>query len=81
MLADTVRPALGDQAEFLVHRPNRSHGRGYYSAFALRITADHGEAELGDGGLTTWTAQLMPDAKERCLVSCIATGRLSALAE
>jgi hypothetical protein len=38
------------------------------------------EAELGDGGLTTWTAQLMHDAKERCLVSCIATERLTALA-
>jgi hypothetical protein len=80
-VADTVRPALGDWAEFLVHWPDRSHGHGYYSAFALRVTADQGEAELGDGGLTTWTAQLMLDAKERCLVSCIATERLSALAQ
>lgn len=79
-LADTIRPALADQADLLIDKPDRTHGRGYYTGFALRITADHGEAELGDGGLTTWTAQLMHDAKERCLVSCIATERLAALA-
>jgi hypothetical protein len=38
-------------------------------AFALRIAADHGQTECGDGGFTTWTAQLANDAKERCLVS------------
>jgi len=79
-LADTVRSALADQADLLIDQPDRTRGRGYYTGFALRITADHGEAELGDGGLTTWTAQLMHDAKERCLVSCIATERLAALA-
>jgi hypothetical protein len=36
--------------------------------------------ELGDGGLTSWTAQLLADAKERCLISCVSTERLSALA-
>ena len=78
-LGDTIRPALADKANLLIDKPDRTHGRGYYTGFALRITADHGEAELGDGGLTTWTAQLMHDAKERCLVSCIATERLAAL--
>lgn len=79
-LADTVRPALGRSAALLVDKPDRAHGRGYYTGFALRITADQGRAELGDGGLTTWTAQLTANAKERCLVSCIATERLTALA-
>ena len=79
-LADTIRPALADQADLLIDKPDRTHGRGYYTGFALRITADHGEADLGDGGLTTWTAQLMHDAKDRCFVSCIATERLAALA-
>ncbi|MBO0802415.1 MAG: hypothetical protein J2P25_05000 [Nocardiopsaceae bacterium] len=87
-LADTVRPGLAartaectaERAAFLVDRPERIRGRGYYTGFALRITADQGEAELGDGGLTTWTAQLTHDFKERCLVSCIATERLTALA-
>jgi hypothetical protein len=33
--------------------------------------------ELGDGGFTTWTQQLMGNAKERCLVTCVATERLA----
>jgi len=80
-LADTIGPALGSPAVLLVDKPDRAHGRGYYTGFALRITADQGQAELGDGGLTTWTAQLTANAKERCLVSCIATERLTVLAD
>jgi hypothetical protein len=80
-LADTIRPGLADHTGLLVDKPDRTRGGGYYTAFALRITADQGETELGDGGLTTWTAQLTDNAKERCLVSCIATERLAALAE
>jgi hypothetical protein len=78
---DAIRPALADRAAFLVDKPDRTRGRGYYNGFALRIAADDGETELGDGGLTTYTAQLTHDAKERCLVSCIATERLTTLAE
>lgn len=80
-LTDTIRPALADRPPLLADEPSRTHGRGYYTAFALRIAAGHGKTELGDGGFTTWTAQLANDAKERCLVSCIATERLAALAE
>lgn len=80
-LADTIRPSLTGRAALLVDNPARTRGSGYYTGFALRITADQGEAELGDGGLTTWTAQLTHNAKERCLVSCIATERLTAMAE
>lgn len=80
-LDDTIRPGLADRAALLVDKPDRARGRGYYTAFALRITAERGRTELGDGGLTTWTAQLTNDAKERCLVSCIATERLTSLAE
>jgi hypothetical protein len=79
-LADTIRPALGAGTALLVDAPERTRGRGYYSDIAMRITADQGRAELGDGGLTTWTAQLTANAKERCLVSCIATERLTVLA-
>ena len=79
-LADTIRPGLAEHAPFLTDKPERTRGRGYYAGFALRITAEQGGTELGDGGLTTWTAQLTQDAKERCLVSCIATERLTALA-
>ncbi|GAB3958071.1 hypothetical protein GCM10027614_74810 [Micromonospora vulcania] len=75
-LADTVRPALDGGAVPLVDEPDRVRGRGYYTDCALRITALGGNMELGDGGLTDWTARLSGDAKERCLVSCLATERL-----
>lgn len=78
-LADTVRPGLGDRVTLLVDVPDRTRGRGYYTGCALRIVADRGDVELGDGGLTTWTAQLTSNAKERCLVSCLATERLADL--
>ena len=61
----------------LVEEPQRERGRGYYTGAALRITA--GDAELGDGGFTTWTAQMRADAKERCLISCISIDRLATL--
>ncbi len=57
-----------------VEDPARQRGRGYYTGAALRITVDGGE--VGDGGFTTWTAQFLNDAKERCLISCLATERL-----
>ncbi|MEU5944902.1 hypothetical protein ABZ793_04995 [Micromonospora sp. NPDC047465] len=81
-IADTVRPALGPSTVPLVDEPERRRGRGYYVDAALRITAGDGgnEVELGDGGFTDWTAQLAGDRKERCLVSCLATERLAALA-
>jgi hypothetical protein len=82
-LADTVRPGLArtTAAVPLIEEPGRARGRGYYTDLALRLTAKDGTeaVELGDGGFTTWTAQLMNDAKERCLVSCLATERLVAL--
>jgi hypothetical protein len=86
-IKDTVLPALTGAAATtavpVVDEPERQRGRGYYTDAALRITADDGgqEIELGDGGFTTWTGQLMNDAKERCLVSCLATERLSTLAD
>ncbi|MFI5892149.1 hypothetical protein ACIA5D_18780 [Actinoplanes sp. NPDC051513] len=61
----------------LREEPDRERGRGYYAGAALRITA--GDVELGDGGFTTWTAQLRADAKERCLISCVSVERLAGL--
>lgn len=71
---DTVRPAL--KAE-LTEDPERDKGSNYYSGTALGIAVDG--AELGDGGFTRWTAELLGDAKERCLISCISTERLTAV--
>lgn len=89
-VADTVRPALAPAAGHsperdggpvpLVDEPDRERGRGYYLGCAVRITALDGTVEIGDGGLTDWTARLTGDAKERCLVSCLATERVAAWA-
>jgi hypothetical protein len=83
-LRDTVLPAVTSDARVvaIAEDPERERGRGYYGDVALRITATDAGGEsvdLGDGGLTTWTAALMGNAKERCLVSCIATERLAEL--
>ncbi|MDH6465729.1 hypothetical protein M2302_005931 [Micromonospora sp. A200] len=83
-LHDTVHPALaGAPPVPVVEDPKRRHGAGYYAgaAIGLRADVDGRTVDLGDGGLTTWTAQLLGDTKERCLVSCLATERLTALAE
>ena len=37
--------------------------------------------EIGGGGFTNWTARLMSDSKEPCLISCISTERLGAAAD
>jgi len=73
---DTVLPAFASSAVPVVEERDRERGRGYYADLALRISA--GDLELGDGGFTTWTSQLMGNAKERCLVSCLSTERLAA---
>lgn len=82
-ISDTVLPALEplptQVTAFL--DATREHGRGYYANAAVRIVGRSGDEpfELGDGGLTTWTSQLLADAKERCLVFCISTERLAAM--
>ncbi|MGW0215315.1 hypothetical protein ACWDXH_13075 [Micromonospora chokoriensis] len=76
-LADTVRSVLDEGAVPLVDEPERTRGRGYYTGCALRISLLDGDLEIGDGGLTDWTARLTGDAKERCLISCLATERLA----
>jgi hypothetical protein len=73
---DTVRPALGVG---LREDAERTKSATYYAGLGLGI--DHAElGGLGDGGFTTWTADLLGDAKERCLTSCISTERLTAIA-
>ena len=46
----------------------------------IDVEADGDWQEVGDGGFTDWTARLLNDAKERCLISCVSTERLTALA-
>jgi hypothetical protein len=79
---DTVLPALASLPGRIQEDPARRRARGYYERGALRIdiAADAGPVEVGDGGFTDWTAQLRGDAKERCLISCVSTERMTALA-
>jgi hypothetical protein len=84
-MLDSVLPALaahGDEAAAVpvIEEPDRVRGRGYYAGLAMRSTLFDGadEVDLGDGGFTTWTAQILGDAKERCLTSCVSIERLTA---
>ena len=76
---DLVRPALGGVR--LRDAPDRTEGIGYYraAAFKIKVADAAGEREVGDGGFTGWTAALLADVKERCLISCVATERLTQL--
>ncbi|NUR96687.1 MAG: hypothetical protein HOV67_15695 [Kribbellaceae bacterium] len=69
-IEDTVRPAL---AVPFTEDAERTKSATYYAGTGLGIGNG-----LGDGGFTTWTADLLGDAKERCLTSCIATEFLTA---
>lgn len=79
-LDDTVRPAV--EGIELRDDPARTHGAGYYAGIGIGLRAPDGagEVDLGDGGTTDWTARLRADAKERCVISCVATERLAAMA-
>jgi hypothetical protein len=83
-LRDTVLPALQPLPGRIAveEDADRERARGYYQRGALRIdaAAEAGWQEVGDGGFTDWTARLLNDAKERCLISCVSTERLAALA-
>jgi hypothetical protein len=78
-LIGEVQSALPDVP--LTEYPERTQGIGYYNTAAFKIMADaeDGEFEIGDGGFVGWTADLIPDAKERCLISCVAVERLAGL--
>ncbi|TWD80439.1 hypothetical protein FB561_1515 [Kribbella amoyensis] len=71
---DTVRPALNVE---LHEDPQRQQGSQYYVGTAIGLGI--GDAGLGDGGFTRWTADLLGDAKERCLISCVSTERLTGI--
>jgi hypothetical protein len=75
-----LEPLLGQST--VREDPTRQRARGYYQTGAIRIAVERKSqlVEIGDGGFTDWTAKLMADNKERCLISSIATERLTALA-
>ncbi|MGI8588526.1 MAG: hypothetical protein ACR2M0_12700 [Chloroflexia bacterium] len=62
--------------------PEQTSGRGYYDwlRFHLYATDAAGVAhEIGDGGFTDWTQQLLSDRRERLLISGISTERICEL--
>jgi hypothetical protein len=83
-MRDTVLPGLQPlpRGVAVEEDAGRERARGYYERGAIRLDAEAeaGWRELGDGGFTDWTAQLLNDAKERCFISCVSTERLAALA-
>jgi hypothetical protein len=82
-MSDTVLPAVTPLPGGITidEDPARERARGYYERGAIRIdvAGDGGWQEVGDGGFTSWTAQLLGDAKERTLITCASTERLAAL--
>ena len=70
----------GGTAAVIVLDHTRRRGRGYYRDLCFKVNANTGGhlAEIGDGGFTDWTAQLLANAKERLLISGIGVDRLAA---
>jgi hypothetical protein len=66
---DTVLGALQPLPDLVrvVEDATRVRARGYYDRAAIRISIgdDPSAGEIGDGGFTNWTSQLMTDNKER----------------
>ena len=61
--------------------PTRQTGRGYYVDACYKVfatTASLERRELGDGGCTTWTRQLLSDDKERLVIAGLGLERLLA---
>ena len=81
-LIQTVAESFADDADTLVTSdPDRSTGRGYYRDLCFKIVATaEGEVEIGDGGFTDWTAQLLNDQKARLLTGGLGLDRLVAIA-
>jgi hypothetical protein len=59
--------------------PQREAGRGYYSPFCFQLFAGEDGTFLADGGLTSWTRQLLSNEKERLMISGIGSERICSL--
>jgi hypothetical protein len=83
VLAERITDHLVPDFPQLRPAPEPMPGIGYYAGLRFKIMAvtEDGELDIGDGGLTDWTAKLAADAKERCLISCVATERWLGLSD
>lgn len=77
MLSERIALELVPDFPELVPAQEPTPGEEYYAGLRFKIMAGttDGELDIGDGGLTDWTAQLAANAKERCLISCLSTER------
>jgi hypothetical protein len=63
----------------------RAGGRGYYRDVCFKVNAlvdgadDGTREEIGDGGFTDWTAQLLANGKERLLITGYGIDRLASV--
>jgi hypothetical protein len=86
-IAAATAEALADVAEpaDIVTDHDRVGGRGYYRHLCFKVNAlvdgavDGTPEEIGDGGFTDWTAQLLADGKERLLITGYGIDRLASL--
>jgi hypothetical protein len=81
MLAENVLAPLVEQFPSLTVGldPDREAGRGYYSPFCFQIFAGEEGYFVADGGLTSWTRQLLSSQKERLMISGIGSERICSL--
>lgn len=58
--------------------PDRAHGQGYYEHLCCKVGIRRGDeiVEVGDGGSTGWTRQLLSDRKERLVISGLGLDRI-----
>ncbi|RIQ10952.1 hypothetical protein [Jiangella rhizosphaerae] len=76
-----VADAITDAVDGATLDPDRESGRGYYEGLCFKVLArlDGEPAEVGDGGFTGWTRDLLSNRKERLLISGLGIDRLAAL--
>jgi hypothetical protein len=72
---------FGPDRSTLTEYPERTQGICYYRTAAFKIMAKTEGVELEIGGwwVCRMTAELIPDARERCSISCVALERLTGL--
>ena len=79
VIAAVAAALAGAEAVEVADAPQRRSGRGYYTGLCFKVQAAFGgpELEVGDGGFTDWTAQLLGSRKERLLISGYGIDRIA----
>lgn len=80
VISDLAEDQGAGSAAVIVLDHTRQRGRGYYRDLCFKVHAHTGGPleEIGDGGFTDWTQQLLANGKERLLISGVGVDRLAA---